>query len=251
MDARSRQWEKRLEWPVFMAALLVIPVIVIEESDVSHVWKTIGNVLNWLIWMVFAFELVALLAVAPSKSLWLRRHPLEVAIVVLTPPFLPPSLQALRVFRLFRVLRLLRLAQMMRRLFSVEGLRDAAIIVLVTALGGGAAFAAVEHGYSTWDGVWWAVTTMTTVGYGDLSPHTTLGRVIGIAVMLVGIGFIALLTGAIAQRFIAERVEEELELVEAEVAGDVAAARAELLRELRSVRQRLQDLESIAARIGT
>jgi Ion channel len=51
---------------------------------------------------------------------------------------------------------------------------------------------------STWDGVWWAVTTMTTVGYGDITPRTNYGRVVAIVVMLVGIGFIALLTGALA-----------------------------------------------------
>jgi hypothetical protein len=51
--------------------------------------------------------------------------------------------------------------------------------------------------------VWWAIVTMTTVGYGDIRPETNAGRVIGIVVMLFGIGFLAVLTAAIAQRFIA------------------------------------------------
>jgi voltage-gated potassium channel len=248
VDERARRVEQRLQWPVFIAALLVIPVIVIEETDVGSVWKTLGEILNWLTWVVFAFELVAMLVVVPSKKAWLRKHPLEVAIVVLTPPFLPASLQALRVFRLLRLLRLLRAAQMARRLFSLEGLRDAAVIVLVATFGGGAAFAAAEKGYSTWDGIWWAITTMTTVGYGDLSPKTTLGRLIGIAVMLVGIGFIALVTGAIAQRFLAVQVEEEMETIEHEVARDISLARDDLLQELRSIRTRLQELEEALAR---
>jgi voltage-gated potassium channel len=72
-------------------------------------------------------------------------------------------------------------------------------------LGGGTAFAAVERGQelSAWDGLWWAIVTVTTVGYGDIVPKTDAGRVIGIAVMLGGIGFLAVLTAAIAQRFIA------------------------------------------------
>ena len=89
--------------------------------------------------------------------------------------------------------------------------------MVLTAVGGGAGFSSVESdacsvekGRSTWDGVWWAVTTMTTVGYGDIAPETNYGRVIAIAVMLVGIGFIALLTGAFAQRFLAGEVREEV-----------------------------------------
>jgi voltage-gated potassium channel len=53
-----------------------------------------------------------------------------------------------------------------------------------------------------WDGVWWAVVTVTTVGYGDLYPTDVEGRIIGIALMLLGIGFIAVLTGTIASQFI-------------------------------------------------
>jgi voltage-gated potassium channel Kch len=61
----------------------------------------------------------------------------------------------------------------------------------MTALGGGAAFAAVE-GLSTWDGVYWAVTTMTTVGYGDVTSATDGGRPIAILVMVVGIGLLTM-----------------------------------------------------------
>ncbi len=59
------------------------------------------------------------------------------------------------------------------------------------------------------DGVWWAVTTVTTVGYGDIRPETDAGRVIAMAVMLVGIGFVAIVTGAAAERFMRARREEE------------------------------------------
>jgi voltage-gated potassium channel len=238
MDERSRQIAKRFEAPILVAALLVIPVIVIEESNVSDAWKTVGAILNWAIWITFALEVVVMLAVVPSKRRWLLDNPLEVVIVLFTPPFLPASLQALRVFRLLRVLRLLRLARLARRLFSLEGLRYVALLALLTVLGGGAAFAALEKGSSTWDGVWWAVTTMTTVGYGDISPKTVPGRIIGMAVMFVGIGFIAVLTGAVAQRFLASQIEEVEEAVE-----DVEATDAEVLAELREVRSRLDRLE--------
>jgi voltage-gated potassium channel len=241
VNERSERIARLFAIPVLIAALLVIPAIVIDQSNAGDPWKTLAAVLNWLIWLVFLAEFVILLAVVPNRSAWLRRHPLELAIVVLTPPFLPASLQAIRALRLLRVLRLVRLAPLARRAFSLEGLRYVAVLALVTVLGGGAAFSAAEgRDLSAWDGVWWAMTTMTTVGYGDIYPHTDLGRVIAMAVMLVGIGFIAILTAALAERFVSTQVRQET----AEVVEDVEEAEATVLGELREITSRLQQLEA-------
>ncbi len=105
---------------MLIAALLVIPVIAVKQSDVGEPWRTVAGVLNWAIWIAFAVELVVMLAVVPDRWRWLRSHPLEVVIVLLTPPFLPSSLQALRALRVLRLLRLLRLAQLARRTFSLR-----------------------------------------------------------------------------------------------------------------------------------
>jgi voltage-gated potassium channel len=204
VDERSRRIKARFEFPMIAAAILVIPTIALEQSTVDEPWDTVATILNWVIWTAFAVELLTMLAVVPDRRRYLRDHPLDLAIVVLTPPFLPASMQAARVFRLLRLIRLAKTAIILRRLLSAEGVRDAAVLALVTVLGGGAAFAAVENGqnFSAWDGVWWAVTTVTTVGYGDIGPKTDAGRVIAMVVMLVGIGFVALLTAAAADRFI-------------------------------------------------
>jgi voltage-gated potassium channel len=223
-----------------VAALLVIPVIFVEQSSAGDPWRTLAAVTNWLIWIVFAAELVAMLVVVPNRTRWLLNHPLEVAVVVLTPPFLPATLQALRAIRLLRLLRLLRLAQVARRSSSIVGLRYAAVLALITALAGGAAFASVEDGASTWDGVWWAVTTMTTVGYGDVFPETDAGRTIAIVLMLVGIGFVAILTGAVAERFVAAQVRGEVDEVERVVDGELDDARQAALSELRRITERLE-----------
>lgn len=225
-EERWKEVERRFEYPLLFAALLVIPAIAIEQSDVGEPFDTIAVVLNWTIWLAFLTELVVMLSIVPEKGRWLRDHPLDLAIVVLTPPFLPASMQAARAFRLLRLLRLFKAVGLLRRLLSTEGLRDAAVLALMTVLGGGAAFAAVEkdQDLSAWDGVWWAVTTVTTVGYGDVSPETDAGRVIAMAVMLIGIGFVALLTAAAAERFLrARETEDRIETHLAEISARLAA----------------------------
>jgi voltage-gated potassium channel len=83
---------------------------------------------------------------------------------------------------------------------------------MVAVLGGGAAFAAVEkNDLSAWDGVWWAMTTVSTVGYGnpDVTVTTDGGRIIAICLMITGIGFVAVLTAAAAERFVRKREADE------------------------------------------
>ena len=250
MEERSKRFERRFELPIVIAALLVIPILVIEQSSPGEPWSTLAVVGNWVVWCMFLAELVVMLAAVPNRSRWLREHPLEVAIVLLTPPFLPASVQMLRVFRLLRVLRLIAAVRYARRLFTLDGLQYGALLALITVLGGGAAFAAVEGSdVSTWDGVWWALTTMTTVGYGDISPTTDGGRLIAAIVMVVGIGFLTLLIGSVSEKFLTGHLEQEVAEAEAEVEVNVVAAKTEILEEVRLIGTRLKELEARIERV--
>jgi len=234
MDERSLRIEARFDWPMVIAALLVIPLLVIEESDLGQPWDAVGVVLNWGTWLAFAVEFAVMVYVTPRPTEWMRRHPLDVAVVFLTIPFIP-AFTGLRLFRLLRLGRLFTL----RRLVSLDGVRYAALTALMTVLLCGALFAAVEEDQdlSSWDGIWWAITTMTTVGYGDILPETEAGRVLAITVMLVGIAFVALLTAFIADRFLRQDVEEiDREVEEGEKRDE------RILRELAEIRARLDRL---------
>jgi voltage-gated potassium channel len=223
---RSERIQRRFEGPVLAAALLVIPIIAVEETSPGEPWETIAAIANWAVWLLFLAEVVTMLAVVPSRRAWLRGHVLDVAIVVLTPPVLPPALQAARVFRLARLLRLARGFVAMRRLFTPEGVRYAAMTTAFLVLIAGAAFAAIEkdQNLSAWDGIYWAISTVTTVGYGDVYPHTDAGRVIAAAVMLTGIGFVAVIPGAVAERFLS--ASREARRTEQALAAEVAELRA-------------------------
>jgi voltage-gated potassium channel len=243
MDESRERWARRFDVLVLGAAALVIPVVVIEQTRTSDTLKTIAAIANWMIWLVFVAEVVFMLSIVPNRKRWLMDHPLDLAIVVLTPPFLPASLQALRLFRLLRLLRLIRVLQAARRTFSPQGLQWALLVGLLTIFIGGAAFAAIEEGpnphvHSTWDGIWWAVCTMTTVGYGDIGPVTNSGRVLAIVVMLIGIGVVTPLIGATAERFVAQDVGEVEEVVE-----ELESVEGFVTQELREIQTRLAELE--------
>src|SRR5215204_5560714 len=145
-----------------------------------------------------------MLAVVPNRRRWLVQNPLDVLIVVLTPPFLPVTLKVARVLPIVRLFWIMAVANRLRNVFSLQGLRYPALIAFTIVVGGGVVFVAVEPGQnlSTWDGLWWAAETVTTVAYGDIYPTTSLGRIVATVVMIAGIGFVALLTGALAQRFL-------------------------------------------------
>ena len=239
LDERALRVQRAFQVPMLIAALLVIPVLVIEESGADERWTAVADVLNWVIWGAFAVEAAVMLAIVRQRWRWIRRHPLEIAIVILTPPFLPASFQALRLFRLFRLLPLLRLGRVARHLFSVEGVTWAALLAVLTTVFAGAAYSSIEKGASSWDGLWWAVSTVTTVGYGDEFPKTTAGRALGMALMLIGIGFVAVLTGAVAGRFLSARIEESQE----ELSETFQEAELDELEELHEIAERLNALE--------
>ncbi|HWA53021.1 MAG TPA: potassium channel family protein [Solirubrobacterales bacterium] len=247
MDERSTRVAERLNTPMLIAAALTLPTVALTESKVGGALHDIAVILNWVTWVAFFVELVVMLWVVPDRRKWLRHHPLDAIIVVFTPPLLPAGLQSLRVLRLLRLVRLLRLAQLSREVFSLEGLRYALLLSLLTVIGGGALFVGFEKGQhlSVWDGIYWAATTMTTLG-SNIYPTTTGGEIVTVAVLIIGIGFVALLTGAFAQRFLAPEIAE----IEEELESEEISAEEVALRELRGIQEQLQTLAMAVERIA-
>ena len=93
--------------------------------------------------------------------------------------------------------------------------RNAASVIVtatfIVVVGGGIAIRAIDHReYSSiWEGMWWSVQTVTTVGYGDVTPKDTAGKIVGVIVMLEGIAFLAIVTAAITSAFVTRAQREQ------------------------------------------
>jgi voltage-gated potassium channel len=127
-------------------------------------------------------------------------------------PFLPMDLRSLRVFRLFRLLKLVRYSPALQTLSRViaeeyRALLGALLVLLILLLFASTAIYFAERDAqpdsfgSVPAAAWWALSTLTTVGYGDMVPATPLGKVLGGIVMLLGVGMIALPVAIIASGF--------------------------------------------------
>lgn len=82
------------------------------------------------------------------------------------------------------------------------------------------------------DSLWWAIATTTTVGYGDISPHTEIGRVVAVVLMLLGIGLIGSVTSTVTAFFLVETKEAEK--------NDIKDELSEIKQELKQLREEIQ-----------
>ncbi len=216
-----------------------------------------------MIWLVFVVEYMIRLTLVQERWRFVRTH-IPDLIVVLVPP-----LRGLRVLVALRLLRLLGVVSVASRLsrqsLQVRTGTYTALLALGVLFAGALTVLEVERedpdanivSYS--DALWWALTTMTTVGYGDRFPVTAEGRFMAAALMLSGIAVLGVLTASIAAWFVgqfqhvetavervAESVEEMAESVDEQI-EDVADERGELLAMMRDISARLATLESAVA----
>ena len=216
--------QKFYEIPVFISVILLIPVIIIEYRDSEFI--EYANYVNWGIWIVFLLEYTHLLFLSENKKEYILNHKLELFIVVVSIPFVPQGFESSRFLRFIRLPRLLRLFQLFRlaavlakfgtaikTIFNSKGLRFIVYATIFLIIFFGFLFYVSEPEVKTYgDGIWWALVTITTVGYGDITPYTTLGRIVASTLMVLGIGFIATLTAAVSAYFLSNFGDKETTL---------------------------------------
>lgn len=253
-----------LDAPTVFVVLLVIPALILHFSNVGGLLGALSTVLNWLIYGWFAFEFLCMLYLAPSDREYFKHNKIDLLVLLTTIPVLPPPFQALWVLRLLRLIDVLPV--ILGRFGSITLLPYAIVLAFIAVFGGGVAFAHFE-GIGIFNGIYWANTTVNTVGYGDVSAQTTGGKILSMVLQWTGNVILALLIGGVAAAAArvllgsSAEIKQDLDEIEEdveEVSGDVeeieedvekllnssrnlSATDRVILSELRSIKRRLDE----------
>ncbi|MBK8766508.1 MAG: ion transporter [Burkholderiaceae bacterium] len=224
-DTRAgRAFDLALIWVILASIVVVVLDSIVSVRAVIGDWL---GALEWVFTLLFTVEYIARLLCV--------RHPLRYALsvyglidlIALLPTYLAvlvPGLHALidvRVLRLLRIFRILKLGAYVAE-FGALGRALAAsrrkilvflsFVMMVVLVMGTLMYVVegAEHGFTSIPvGVYWAITTMTTVGFGDITPKTDLGRLIASVMMLMGWGTLAVPTGIVSAEFTAQKAPRE------------------------------------------
>lgn len=230
-EARLERWERKVEWPLTALAVVFLAAYawqVLDDHGAMHVPLEIAL---WLVWVLFAVEFGMRLTLAQNKWKFLKTHLFDLAAVVL------PMVRQLRVLRLITVITLLnkKFQHKIRQRVSIYVAGVTAIVAFCASL---AVLDAERHAENAsittfGDALWWTLTTMSTVGYGDRYPVTGEGRLVAGLLMVGGIALLGVITGTIASWLVEKlRGVEEAELETAQELRNLRAEIAELRAEL-------------------
>lgn len=194
----KRIWGETLTYLalVFLAAYSY-PAFVVEITPTT---QKLIELVQWVCWLAFAIDLLIGIFTSKVKSEYLKHHLFDVAAVLL--PFLRP----LRLMRVISFGGLVIQKVAIGRQFAIT--LKVAIASIFIAYVAAVQVTISERGVegsnikNFGDGLWWAVTTVTTVGYGDRFPVSTEGRLLAVLLMIAGISLVGVITASVASWFV-------------------------------------------------
>jgi voltage-gated potassium channel len=212
----SAQEQRPSSWDLMIMALSLFVVVALAVETFVHLDAEVSRILRLVdtaVCFLFLADFVGRISRAESKLAYMKWGWIDLISSI-------PAIDALRWGRVFRIVRVLRLLRGVRSLqmFSelvfhrrVEGtLATASVGTVLLLLFSAIAILNLEavpeaNIRTAEDALWWALTTMTTVGYGDKYPVTNEGRLVGVMLMTGGVGLFGIFTGMVASWFVGER----------------------------------------------
>jgi voltage-gated potassium channel len=221
LTPRLRRWRARTDGALLVLAIGTLPFLLVEikREELPTIDRRLIDTVNVVVLVAFAVDYFVELALASNRRAYARHEWTSLLIVVTQAIAILPYLGPLGLLRALRGVRGVRAAAALARLAAIGGAaaaesrsylrRNAGRIALgaagMTWLTSAAAFTLAEDVgadgrlKSFFDALWWSTATITTVGYGDVFPVTTAGRIVGGVTMVVGISTFAVVTAKVAE----------------------------------------------------
>ncbi|MEA3452378.1 MAG: ion transporter [Bacteroidota bacterium] len=215
---------------IFILILIFLSIIVLSLESVEKFENKFGHIfyyIEWGITILFTIEYITRIIVSRNrykyvKSFWgiidlISILPTYIAIFVSGAHFLA-AIRSLRLIRIFRVLNLSAfykegsfIISALKKSLRKIGVFLYTILVIVLIIGTLMYFIeGSENGYTSIPiSIYWAIVTLTTVGYGDISPQTPLGQILASAIMIVGYAIIAVPTGIVSAEITKAKIEKK------------------------------------------
>jgi voltage-gated potassium channel len=231
-EERRRRWENAATWPLVGAALVFLVAYAwpILDPDLDPRLRALCATTVAVVWVMFITDYLVRLVLADQKVSFVTHHLLDLASVVL------PVLRPLQLLRLIRAVTILErtLGDRIQNKVAVYTAAVMTILITVASLAvleseRGRPGASIQN-YG--EALWWAFVTVTTVGYGDLTPVTPTGRFVAVALMLGGVALLGVVTGTLAS-YLVNRFDEIDEASQAATRRDIEALTVEV-RQLRA-----------------
>jgi voltage-gated potassium channel len=247
-EPRIDAWNRRVDWWLTGLAALFLAAYAWQVLDVSlsPAGRDALEVVLTGTWVLFVLDYLVRIALARRRWYFVRTHLLDLVIL------------ALPMFRQLRALRLITVVSVLNRQLRDDARGRVVFYVVgsVLLIGFVASIAvldaeryAPDASITTFgDALWWTITTISTVGYGDRYPVTVEGRLVAVSLMVAGIALLGVVTASIASWFVENlrRTEVVVQRELGEVSADVDRTEAQVaavLAELRMINARLDALE--------
>lgn len=243
-NPRARRIGRYFEWPMIFIAFWILFEWYLEASAGKPF--TYAYVTDWVLWVFFLLETLVLTVLVDDKKRYLRTNWSNIVIVIAGMPllweYLPYAggLRALRLLAMFTLL--MNMSGSFQKIMGRNHLGPTLMVSFVIIILAGTLMAVIDPNVETpLDGIWWAWVTVTTVGYGDIVPGSTAGRLFGSVLILMGIGLFSMMTASFSAFFMQQ---EEEDLIAKETANAERLAKME--NRMEQLETKLDQLLTIA-----
>ncbi|MRN07621.1 ion transporter [Lactobacillus sp. 0.1XD8-4] len=234
---------KKKIYEVIMVILAVISIllIILDYGSVININTGYPALLNNIILVVFTVDYFIRFSLAKDKKQFFKQNFFDlISIIPVNATFnLFRFARIVRFISVLRIFRLIGLTGKLNRLLQTNGLiyvMYTSVCILVVS----ASMYSISEHKSFGNSLWWAIATATTIGYGDISPHTFLGKLAAILLMVIGIGFVGVLTSSITNFFIQDHTSDRMEEV-LEKLNKLEEANKELRAEIKKINNNTEE----------